>query len=430
MKKQYQVICSSLHVRTSPSIDSPSLGFYHFGKIIISIEDEIKSEDGRKWIKFQFDEGEIRYVCYEDNVGVKYLKEKIIFRKQEKKINKEEKSLFSINEFNSSINNHKSNLLSSNESNFSLKKQNEEYNTIENIFINDLFKNGYIFENNYENNYFPNNFSEFKFDTFSSNNFSFSKQIEIVNEIDMIEIKSFVISCNKSMKMISDQPSNPNTARYIECNNIKINENLNHKHERTKEKEKNKQKKGEYKHSINATDNLRSKIKNLIINYIRKKLNTELNNELKNLPNDTLSKLEESVNKNIKLLKNRKEKEQQNIAYYNNLLRKPIKEIFSSDIIKDGQFNKEHNKILIEKIFELYEHFGYFKEISDVLNKELSDFVECLINNYTLNVDNNYNFFSLLIGEIKKILKDKLISERDLNKSFKFFKNHKNSKDK
>ena len=171
------------------------------------------------------------------------------------------------------------------------------------------------------------------------------------------------------------------------------------------------------KHDKNSTDNLRRKIKNLLINFLRKKLNNEINNELKKLCPYELNKLENSCNKNIKILKNRKEKGEENIKYYNDLLKRQIKEIFSSDIIKDVQYNKEHNKILIELIFEMYEKMGYFGEIVSILNMELIDFIEYSKNNWESNINNN--LMSSLKEEIKKISKNK----NDFIRSFKFLEN-------
>ena len=408
MEKKYIVICSVLIVRKQPSLNSAKDGFYEYGEILNLLEDNINI-GGVIWGKIKTANDEIRYVTFEINGKKKLRPKKVLILKKNKNAltRKENKSLASLDNGCDSV------------------LKNEDY---QNFIYNNLKYNQIFNQNKFDpisisvcsvysmsdNNLLLDSSSQMKSYNFESNMvYSPNEEMAIETEIESDIIKNFPeIFCNNHFKMISSND-------FIRLKKVDNNEYLAHKHEIQKVPNKIEHINVVPKHDKNSTDNLRRKIKNLLINFLRKKLNNEINNELKKISPHELDKLENSCNKNFKILKNRKEKGEENLKYYNDLLKKQIKEIFSSDIIKDAQYNKEHNKILIELIFEMNEKMGYFEEIVSILNMELIDFIEYSKNNWESNINNN--LMSSLKEEIKKISKNK----NDFIRSFKFLENNK-----
>ena len=408
MEKKYIVICSVLIVRKEPSLDSAKDGFYEYGEILNLLEDNINI-GGVIWGKIKTPNEEIRYVTFEINGKRKLRPKKVLILKNTKNFlnQKENKSLASLDNGCDSI------LKNEDYQNFIYNNFKYNQNLNQNKF-DSIPKSICSVYSNPDTNLLLDNISPMKCYNFESNIiYSSNVEMGLETEIESDIIKNFPeIFCNNHVKIISGN-------EFIRLKKLDNNEYLAHKHEIKKEPNKIEHIKVMPKHDKNSTDNLRRKIKNLLINFLRKKLNNEINNELKKLCPYELNKLENSCNKNIKILKNRKEKGEENIKYYNDLLKRQIKEIFSSDIIKDVQYNKEHNKILIELIFEMHEKMGYFGEIVSILNMELIDFIEYSKNNWESNINNN--LMLSLKEEIKKISKNK----NDFIKSFKFLENNK-----
>ena len=104
-------------------------------------------------------------------------------------------------------------------------------------------------------------------------------------------------------------------------------------------------------HDKFSFDNIMKKVKYLSINIIINNLNSILKDI--NIPKNELSPL--------KPIKQKK-------SNYVNLLESTLKDILSSEITSKSKYEKDHNKELIDKIYEIYEKGSNDKKIKDLVN--------------------------------------------------------------
>ena len=160
-------------------------------------------------------------------------------------------------------------------------------------------------------------------------------------------------------------------------------------------------------HDKFSFDNIVKKVKYLSINIIINNLNLILKDI--NIPKNELSPLKPSNPKK---------------SIYVQLLESTLKDILSSEITSKSKYEKDHNKELINKIYEIYEKGSNDKKIKDLvnfLNMKYEDFwKELNNNNNTINLNENTNeFFSSLIKDFNHEVDDYLNNDKEKKETYK-----------